>query len=390
MRILMLHPHDVRYYPWTIRIVKLAEELARLGHQVRVGYIEHKRAEEPDFPKIREIPDSQVEYIGLRSRDKQTHKNIRTVIDLAKEADLIHFQKCFASTFIPALWASWVHKKPLHYDWDDNETLILEEIAGLPIGFSSQARFFERRIPRYVDTISVASDGLWEVCRGYGFPEDRMVKVPVGADLEAFHPDMDGSWVRQSQPLCLGDCPIVSYIGQLEGAAYAALFVRACHLLRDRFPDAKWLLVGGGAMLEELEEMALDLDLGGRLIFTDYLPGSRVPSILAATDVTVACFSDEDFVRCKSPLKVAEYLAAGKAIVASEVGEVPWMTGGQAFLVEPGSAEALAEGIARLLEDPEMRRTLGKGARLRAEEEINWGTSARKLESIYRVALSGS
>ncbi len=385
----MLHPHDVRYYPWTIRIVKLAEELANRGHEIRVAFIEHKRAEEPDFPKIREIPEGPVEYIALRSRDKQTHKNIREVIDLARDVDLIHFQKCFASTFIPALWASWVHKKPLHYDWDDNETLILREITGLPIGFSSQARFFEKRVPDYVDTISVASDGLWEVCRGFDFPEDRMVKVPVGADLEAFHPDMDPSWVRESQPLCLGDCPIVTYLGQLEGAAYASLFVQACHLLTDRFPNAKWLLVGGGAMLEELEEMALKLDLMGKMVFTDYLPGNQVPSILAGTDVTVACFSDEAFVRCKSPLKVAEYLASGKAIVASNVGEVPWMTGGEAVLVEPGSAEALAEGIAQLLENPDRRKALEQGARRRAETEINWAKSAEKLESAYFLATKG-
>ncbi|MCB9781923.1 MAG: glycosyltransferase family 4 protein [Candidatus Omnitrophica bacterium] len=387
MRVLMLHPHDVRYYPWTVRIVKLAEELAKRGHEVKVAYIEHKRAEEPDFHPLREIPEGTVEYVGLRSRDKQTHKNIRSVVDLARDVDIIHFQKCFASAFIPALWASWVHKKPLHYDWDDNETLILREILGLPVGFASQAHFFEKRVPDYVDTISVASDGLWEECVRLGFPEDRMVKVPVGADLTAFNPNMDGRWVREKQPLNLGSGPIVSYIGQLEGAAYASLFLEACRLLSDQHPDVKWLVVGGGAMLEELEETAFEHDLLGRVVFTDYLPSSQVPAILAATDITVACFSDEDFVRCKSPLKVAEYLAAGKAIVASNVGEVPWMTGGAAVLVQPGSAEALAKGIADLLANPSKRKDLEVQARRRAEEEINWARSAEKLESAYELAI---
>lgn len=390
MRVLMLHPHDIRFHPWTIRMVKLAEELAKRGHEIRVAFVEHKRAEEPDFPRIREIPEGPVEYIGLRSRDKQTHKNIARVVELAKSADLIHFQKCFASTFIPAVWGAWVHRKPLHYDWDDNETMILREVRGLPSGFAAQARFFERRIPRYVDTISVASDGLRDACASLGFPEDRMVKVPVGADLEAFRPGMDDGWVRRSQPLALGDVPVVSYIGQLEGAAYASLFVEACRILSPRFPEVKWVIAGGGAMLEELEERAFELNLLGRIVFTDYLPSDRIPSILAASDITAACFSDEEFVRCKSPLKVAEYLAAGKAIVASDVGEVPWMTGGAAVLVRPGSAETLAEGIAALLQDPGRRRELEKRARLRAEEEINWARSAEKLESAYHIALGRS
>lgn len=389
MRILMLHPHDVRYHPWTIRIVKLAEELAAQGHEIHVACVEHKRAEEPEFPRIREIPEGPVKYTLLRPRDKQTHKNISFVVDLAKDFDVIHFQKCFASAFIPAVWAAWKWNKPLHYDWDDNESLILRQIRGLPPGFFSQAHFFERRIPTYVDTISVASDGLWEECVELGFPEERMRKVPVGADLAAFDPNRTGDNVRYGAPLAIGKRPLVSYIGQLEGAAYASLFVSAVALLVDRYPDTVWMVVGGGHMLTHLEEQAFRLNLSHRIVFTDYMPSQSIPDILAATDIAVACFSDERFVRCKSPLKVAEYLAAGKAIVASNVGEVPWMTGGAAELVQPGSVEDLARGIAALLDDPQRRKELGKKARERAVKEVNWKRSAEILAELYEIAVRG-
>jgi len=387
MKILMLHPHDVRYQPWTVRIVKLAGELAGKGHEVRVGFVEDKRAGEPDYPRIREIPEGSVEYFALRSRDKQTHKNIFSVLRKARDVDLIHFQKCFASAFIPAVWASWRWNKPLHYDWDDNETLILQEITGLPPGFTSQARFFEKRIPEYVDTISVASDGLWEVCTGLGFPESRMRKVPVGADLTQFGGGVRGEGFRRKQPLAIGDRPLVTYIGQLEGANYAVLFLKAIRRLVDRFPEVIWMVVGGGKSLWALEETAFKMDLLRHVVFTDYLSGSRIPEVLAATDIAVACFSDEAFVRCKSPLKVAEYLAAGKAVVASGVGEVSWMVGEAAILVRPGDAEDLARGIASLLKNPGRRRELGKMARQRAEEELNWKVSAGKLEEAYEIAL---
>jgi glycosyltransferase involved in cell wall biosynthesis len=387
MRVLMLHPHDVRYSPWTIRIVKLAEALAQAGYQVRVACVEHKRAGEPDFPKIREFPDGPVEYALLRSRDKQTHKNISQVVSLAQDVDLIHFQKCFPSTFIPALWAAWKWDIPLHYDWDDHEAGILREVHGLPPGFTAQARFFEQRIPHYVDTVSVASDGLWELCRNLGFPESRMRKVPVGADLSAFDPGRTGETVRLSPPLEIRDRPLVAYIGQLEGAAYASLFVQACAQLADEFPEAVWMVVGGGGTLERLEELAYQLNLSHRVVFTDYLPASKIPDILAAVDIAVACFSDEPFVRCKSPLKVAEYLAAGKAMVASRVGEVPWMVDNAAILVEPGSVDALAAGIRELLRNPEARSDLSRKARRRAEGVVNWSVSALKLQEAYQIAL---
>ncbi len=393
MRILMLHPHDLRYHPWTIRVIKLAEELSGFGHDVQVAFIEHKRAHEPGFPRLREIPIGNktgvegVRYIPLRARDNQTHRNILDVVRLAREVDIIHFQKCFASTLIPAMWASYRWNKPLHYDWDDNETLILNEINHLPFGFRAQARFLEERVPFYVDTISVSSDALWRICEGKGFPASRIRKVPVGADLDAFDPAHPRQSIKRIPPLSIGERPLVVYIGQLEGAAYAGLFVKACRLLAHRYPEAVWMIVGGGPMLPELESMAYELNLSHRLIFTDYLPSDTIPDVLASADVAVACFSDEEFVRCKSPLKVAEYLAAGKAIVASRVGEVPWMTGGAAILVEPGSASDLANGIGRLLGNRELRQELGLAARRRAEAVVNWKQSAKNLEEAYWVAL---
>jgi glycosyltransferase involved in cell wall biosynthesis len=149
------------------------------------------------------------------------------------------------------------------------------------------------------------------------------------------------------------------------------------------------MVVGGGPLLGELESMAYELNLSHRLIFTDYLPSDTIPDVLASADIAVACFSDEEFVRCKSPLKVAEYMAAGKAIVASRVGEVPWMTEGAAILAEPGSAADLAKGIGRLLENPELREELGRAARARAETILNWNQSARNLEEAYQIALQG-
>jgi glycosyltransferase involved in cell wall biosynthesis len=387
MRILMLHPHDVRYKPWTIRIIKLAESLADFGHQVTVACVEDKCASDPRYPRLRELPEGKVEYVILRPRDKQTHKNIALVMDMAREVDIIHFQKCFPSVFIPAVWAAWRWKKPLHYDWDDNETLILKEIIGLPPGFFTQAKFFERRIPACVDTISVASSELGRICESMGFPPERIVKVPVGADLEAFS-GCDGKSFRNNPPMEIGDRPLVSYIGQIEGGAYASLFIQACGQIADRFPDAVWLVVGGGLMLEKLEELACRLNVAHRIVFTDYVPSRLVPEILAATDIAVACFADETFVRCKSPLKVAEYLAAGKAIVASDVGEVPWMTGDAAVLVKPGDVDDLARGITHLLENREERIALGILARRRAEDELNWQVSAKKQLSAYQLALS--
>ncbi len=89
-------------------------------------------------------------------------------------------------------------------------------------------------------------------------------------------------------------------------------------------------------------------------------------------------------MRSKRPLKICEYLAAGKAIVASDVGEVFRMVQGVGELTRPGDVGSLAAGIRKLLADDHLRRELGTRARARAEEKYNWQVTAENLLVAYK------
>ncbi|MDD5669019.1 MAG: glycosyltransferase, partial [Candidatus Omnitrophica bacterium] len=106
-------------------------------------------------------------------------------------------------------------------------------------------------------------------------------------------------------------------------------------------------------------------------------------------DVCVAPFRDTPVTRCKSPLKIVEYMSCGKAVVASNVGEVPRMLGGAGVLVKAGDVRSLSDGIELLLKDPCLRKKLGEFARRRAENRYNWAQTAQTLvaayESIYAI-----
>ena len=79
-------------------------------------------------------------------------------------------------------------------------------------------------------------------------------------------------------------------------------------------------------------------------------------------------FDDTPQVRTKSPLKICEYMAAGRAIVASEVGEVSEMLdhGKAGLLVRPGDPRALASGVLRILRDGDLKEELQHNARQRS------------------------
>ena len=384
MNVLMLHPHDVRFDPWTIRILEFGRHLARRGHQITLCYVPKRKVEPHERVVHAKVPD-EIDSHPLGFRHSDLARNARLIADLARHADVIHIQKCFASVVIPGLWAAYLLDRPVHYDWDDHETAIARLVDDRLL-LRHQISVCERQIPCLVDTMTYSSEGIRRIARSWGFPEDRMWWAPVGADLDRFSPGLDGSEMRQRHGVDL-DTPIVLYVGQLEGAAYAELAVRAMEFVRRKFPEAVMWIVGGGKGLSGLRRECQAIPAAGRVHLFDYVPHDEVPRYLAAATVCVASFEENPATLCKSPLKIVEYLAAGKAIVASAAGEVPRMLDSCGVVVRPGDPEALAIGICGFLDDSDFREKYECLARKRAEEVFNWDRTAATLEKAYQRAL---
>lgn len=376
----MVHPHDIYLTsePWAVRITKIAHEFVKSGHEVKLVYF--PLPQDRAFEKVENVPIKDYETIPMDRNRWKILENTLKLHKLTKWADIVHFQKCFPHAALPSLIAGYCSGKPVHYDWDDWEYQIYQ--------FSPPSRIMgwylymiEQLLPKLVDTISVASRNLYDLSLKLGIDESRIFEAHIGADLEEFSPHHDGNMIRQKYGI-LG--PIVLYLGQLHSGQYVDLFIDAARQLS--WADACFLIVGGGYALDRYLHISKDLTDIGKVIFTGFLYRHEVAQYLAATDIAVACFEDNELTRSKSPLKIAEYMAAGKAIVASNVGEAERMLGGAGLLVKAGDSKALAEGIQRLLSDKKLRDELGKKARKRAEEKYNWRTPTKNLLKAYRLA----
>lgn len=286
---------------------------------------------------------------------------------------------------LPVLMNSWLKDKAVHYDWDDREERIYYDSVVSPIKFVGLfLRVFEMTLPKLVDTISVSSQELKRMCLRLRVEDNRLFKVQVGADLERFNPNIAGDVIKKRYNL---NKPVVLYLGQLNGAQYASLFIKAAKIILNEGAKADFMIVGDGLKLGEPKKMASDLFLDDKIIFTGAIEHDQVPEYIAACDVAVACFEDNDITRCKSPLKIVEYLACGKPVVASRVGEVGGMVGDAGILVEPGKAEPLADAIAALISDGNLRARFGANGRRRAESIYNWRTPSTALLMAYRLAI---
>ncbi len=388
MNILMVHPHDVysRSEPWTVRIVYLAREFVKKGHRVQLVYFPlewHRQGPSMLGKDITAIP---------LPRTHGPHvliANIMRVVTLARRADIVHFQKCFYHAALPALLAAVMANKPVHYDWDDWE-LKIYEVSTKPGALRNLVRLFlgtlENSIPRLVDTVSTASKRLRDKCEKLGCGSAMLFDAHVGADIDAFHPRVSGACIREKFRIT---APLVLYLGQLHGGQYVELFIKtAARLIRERKEELLFMIVGDGYQANELKKLSLQLGLDGKLIFAGAVSHDIIPQYIAAADVCVACFEENEVTACKSPLKIVEYMAMGKAIVASRVGEVPLMLGGAGLLVPPGDVASLAQGIIRIIQDKTLKVDLEKQARRRSEDEYNWGVTAGHILAAYAKALT--
>jgi len=386
MKIAMVHPHDIfsDMEPWTVRVTYLAKEFVKKGHQVQLIYFP---VDSINLPEKSTLDGIEIIPLSRKANPLIFLRNIRDLREIFRDVDVVHFQKCFHFCAIPVVCASWLTKKPLHYDWDDWETKIYF-LGGTPP--SRLTGLFmhtvESLLPRVVDTISVASEALRKRALSLGFRDKRIFEAHVGGDLESFHPRVPNDTIRKKYNI---SGPIVLYLGQLHGGQYAHLFVRAAKIVCQQHPEphVTFMLVGGGHNEGQIKNLIRETGVENNVLLTGLIPHHYVPEYVAAADLAVACFEDNDITKCKSPLKIVEYLAAGKAIVASDVGEVRNMLEGVGSIVPPGDEKSLADEILRLIVNPGLRLHMGQKARQRAEEKYNWTVTANNILNAYQLAL---
>ncbi len=388
MKILMVHPHDIfsPYEPWTVRMISLAREFRDRGHEVKLAYspLEIKETK-------RKIALDGIELFSLGRKVGLSNllNNIKKIKRAAQWADVIHFQKCFHYISIPTLVCAFLFNKPLHYEWDDWEEKIWYHSNRMSLHtliFGNFIKLLERFIPLLADTVSVSSRKLEELCLRFKVKRDYLFKAPVGADLKRFSPHISGEGIRRKYNF--KDRKMILYLGQLHAGQYVRMFIDAANIVLAKYPKVIFLIIGHGFMAGQLKYFVRERGMEKSVIFTGSVPHDLIPQYIGAADICVASFEDNEVTVCKSPLKIVEYLACGKPIVASLVGEVRNMVGGAGLLVEPGNHQALAGAITSLLEDPHLREEMGFRARRRAQTRYNWSETAKNLIGAYEKALT--
>lgn len=208
------------------------------------------------------------------------------------------------------------------------------------------------------------------------FPEARrkIHVVPNGVRPERFPED-----VCPSLPAAPGVFT-VCFVGTLKAWHGVPILVDAFARLHAAAPLTRLLIVGDGPEREKITTDVAARGLQAAVHFTGAVPPEAVPALLASSEVAVAPYPAlRNFYF--SPLKVYEYMAAARAVVASRTGQLEKMIkpGVNGLLVPPGDPAALAAALDQLRTDAGLRQRLGRTARARVLREHTWDAVARHI-----------
>jgi len=208
-------------------------------------------------------------------------------------------------------------------------------------------------------------------------PAGRGHVVHNGVDLVPFErrPDPAEARVRMGLP---AGAPVAGVVGRLEARKGHRFFLEAMRRVVDRLPEAMGLIVGEGKEKETLLAQRDALGLHDAVRIVGYWPD--LAEALAALDVFVLPSLMEGH-----PLAILEAMAAGKPVVATDVGGnaeavEPDATG---LLVPPADPEALAGAIVSLLDEPERASQLGAAGRRSLDRRFSLGAAVRANEEVY-------
>jgi glycosyltransferase involved in cell wall biosynthesis len=238
--------------------------------------------------------------------------------------------------------------------------------------------------------ICISADLQEHLRRKWHVPAAKLVVLPCAADVEAFGRCYDVDHVRRQ--LGLTAEPVVMWIGGFYPWHDLELLVESMvHVVR-QVPTARLVLVGDGQTRAKLSGQVEARGLREAVIMTGAIPYAQVPELLSIADVAVVPAAPVAASRggTGSPLKLFEYMAAGKAIVATAINQASAILqdGVTGLLVPPRDARQFAGAVLGLLGNASERARLGHNARRVALERYSWEEYTRQLEQIYRSALA--
>jgi glycosyltransferase involved in cell wall biosynthesis len=384
MKILMLN-HNVVERSTFYRAFYFGRELVDRENQATLATISRRNVLRPavevrEGVRIIETPDLGISL--ARTGWDPWDAAWRIARFLGERFDVVHGFDCRPVVLGPCLALKALAHTPWITDWADwwgRGGVISQRTSWIGrVAFAPFETFLEERFRHLADQVTVTSRALEQRTLALGIARERVHYIPSGANVRTISV-LDAGDCRRELSLPQ-DVPVACFVGFVQYDL--ALAVRAFAVARRFVPDARLLLVG--PRNREAEKWIADLGLSGAVHATGTLPFARVPVAMGAANVLLLPYSNTLTNRARGPIKLGDYLAAGRAVLANPVGDlVEVFQADEVGVLAPDDVEGYGTALAELLQDRERTARMGQTARKAAEEKYAWKHLCGRLLEVY-------
>lgn len=345
----------------------------RLGHEVvlvvpREGMTAGRARQEvgkalSDFGITEQLAVKTIPRASVKTRFRRTFDFLAACWVRARNFDLVWSREFHAADYVTAFGLNAILEH--HHPFTERQSKVAR-------------RMLRRETFRGVAAISEAHK---QILLKDGCPEEKVVVAHSGVDLSLFAKADDVQPLRAR--LAAPEQPLVLYAGSLYAGKGCDQILQAAN----RLTDVKFVCVGGrDAELNEFRRQAAELNLTN-VEFKGAVPHAEIPQHLQAADILIAPFTADGrdvagkiIIPFSSPIKLFEYMAAGKPIVASNIGAIPEVIAHEenGLLVAPGDESDLVAAISRLLADRPLMETLSANAQRNAHS-YSWDARVARI-----------
>jgi glycosyltransferase involved in cell wall biosynthesis len=237
------------------------------------------------------------------------------------------------------------------------------------------------------DRIITVSAELKKYIAGKRIDIAKISVVPNGVNTVNFSPDVASNGIVEQYDLSRKT--VLGFVGSFHywhGMENILKLIDAT--LRQRH-DIVYLLVGDGPLKADVEAVVTENNYQNRVVLTGYVPHAQVPEFVAAMDIVLAPYPAMDFFYF-SPLKLFEYMSAGKAVVASSIGQISELIkdGENGLLYDPDDFQSFCRKTEQLIDDVELRRRVGKNGRETILTDYTWEKNAGRINHVISEVLA--
>ncbi len=235
---------------------------------------------------------------------------------------------------------------------------------------------------RNADKIVVITDYLKQFLLDKGITAEKIHLIPNGVDLDMFDPSKYGDEIHELRKLFQSKNLII-FSGALQDLN---MIINSANNVIAEFPDTKYIILGDhrdpNRSKDNWEKRVMEKGLSKFFVFLGKKPHEEIPKFLLCADICIDSFPDEPYYAAAHPVKLLEYGACGKPVVATRVSETEKLVkhNEHGFLATPSNPDEFSESLKTLLKSKDLQEQMGKEFSKHIHENFDWNNLAKKLE----------